>query len=493
MLADRLAEWVRTRGESVERVTETHLSVLAFSAQHTYKVKKAVAYGFVDLSTPELRTAVLDAELALNRRFSSDVYLARLALPPTPGEPPEPVLVLRRLPDAQRLATIARSGGGAECVAAVAARLASVHDASVRSAAINACATTSAMQHLWAQELDEVRRFVGSVLDADVATQVERDAAAYVAGRSALFDARIAAGRIVDGHGDLLADDVFCLPDGPRVLDCLEFSETLRCGDAVADAAFLAMDLEHLGRPDLAEMFLSEFRRRTDDGAPPSLVDHHIAYRAHVRAKVACLRVEQGDAQAAESARSHLVLAAAHLRRGRIRLVLVGGLPGTGKSTVAARLGERLGTVVLRSDVVRKELAGIAPDTRATSAVGTGLYSADRTDATYAALLQRAEGLLGLGHSVVLDATWASAALRHRAAAVAHATHSELVAVECRCPADLADARIAKRAATTHDPSDATAAVRRAMATTFDAWPDAIGIDTSSEVDLSALPDGVRP
>ena len=493
MLADRLAEWLQARGEPVDHVTETHLSVLVFTTTHTYKAKKPVAYGFVDLSTPALRSAVLDAELALNRRFSPDVYLERVDLPATAHEPAEPVLVMRRLSDDHRLTVIARHGGGTECVTRVAARLAAVHAASPRSHAIDAAATTEAMEHLWAQELAEVQRFVGSVLDSTLAAQIASDAAAYVAGRQELFDARIADHRIVDGHGDLLADDIFCLADGPRILDCLEFSDTLRWGDTIADAAFLAMDLERLGRPDLAAAFVDEFRSITHDDAPPSLLDHHIAYRAHVRAKVACLRVEQGDGSAASIAQEHLALAAAHLRRGRVALVLVGGLPGTGKSTVAARLGERDGTVVLRSDVVRKELAGLDPLASATSTIGTGLYRSEQTMATYASLLDRAAHHLRRGHTVVLDATWADTTQRAAAEQVASATHSTFVAIECRCPATVAERRIVERAAAHHDPSDATVDVYRAMRAAFTPWPEAIALDTSTTPDLATLPDFLVP
>ena len=106
---------------------------------------------------------------------------------------------------------------------------------------------------------------------------------------------RIAEGRAVDGHGDLLADDIFCLDDGPRILDCIEFDEALRLGDGLSDVAFLAMDLEHLGRPDLAQRFLDAYREATADVWPSSLEHHHVAYRAQVRAKVAAIRAAQGD------------------------------------------------------------------------------------------------------------------------------------------------------------------------------------------------------
>ena len=154
-----------------------------------------------------------------------------------------------------------------------------------------------------------------------------------------------------------------------------------------------------------------------------------------------------------------------------MRLALVGGLPGTGKTTVGGALADRFGAVLLSSDRLRKELAGLSPTQPAPAAYGEGLYTTERTDALYAQLLHRAGELLIRGESVVLDASWTHA--RHRAAAdeLARRTHSDLVHLECRVPADLAAARLADRGPTA---SDATAAIGRAMAAAADPWPDAV-------------------
>ena len=167
------------------------------------------------------------------------------------------------------------------------------------------------------------------------------------------------------------------------MLDCLEFDDALRFVDALDDVAFLAMDLERLGRPDLAEYFHDAYVEFSADPAPPSLWHHYLAYRAFVRVKVACLRHEQGAADAADAAAQHLRLCTAHLRTGSVRLALVGGLPGTGKSTVAGQLADLAGAVVLSSDRLRKELVGLSPTTSAAAAFGDGLYRPERTDEVY--------------------------------------------------------------------------------------------------------------
>ena len=163
-----------------------------------------------------------------------------------------------------------------------------------------------------------------------------------------------------------------------------------------------------------------------------------------------------------------------------MRLALVGGLPGTGKSTIAGALADRCGAVLLSSDRVRKELAGLDPTDSATAGFREGLYSTDHTEALYRHLLERADALLARGESVVVDASWTSS--RHRAAAGALAARlsSDLIALECRAPAEVAAQRIHSRGATA---SDATADIAVAMAAAADPWPDAVVVDTTATLD----------
>jgi predicted kinase len=295
----------------------------------------------------------------------------------------------------------------------------------------------------------------------------------YVDGRGPLLADRAANGCVVDGHGDLIAEDVFCLADGPRVLDCLEFDDRLRWVDVLDDVAFLAMDLEHLGAPGAAERFLSWYREFSAMPVVPSLQHHFIAYRAFVRSKVASIRAaQQGEHGAADGlANAFAKQALRHLHAGEVRMVLVGGAPGTGKSTLASALADRLGAVLLSSDHVRRELP-LAAGARYTDA---------GKDATYAAVLSRARASLEHGESVVLDATFGQTAWRRAAARVADTTASTPTAFECRAPAALAARRARHRLALGHDASEADAAVAVQLAGERDPWPQAVGVDTSGD------------
>ena len=471
-------------------VRETHVGVVFLVGDRAYKVKKPVTTGFLDFGTPGRRLAACRREVELNRRLAPDVYLgvssvSAPALPPWPGDPGAPaehVVVMRRMPDDRRLSTLVGTGAPvADHLRALARSVAAFHARAWRGPEVTAEGGRDALARRWAANVAQVRA-EGTALDPAVVDEVDLLATRFLAGREPLFADRCARGRVVDGHGDLIADDVFCLDDGPRALDCLEFDDRLRFVDGLDDAAFLAMDLERLGRPDLAELWFDAYTEFSADPAPPALRHHYVAYRAFVRAKVACVRHGQGAAEAAADAARHADLALAHLRAGAARLALVGGLPGTGKTTVAAALADRFGAVLLSSDPLRKELAGRSPTEPAAAPFGEGLYTAARTDAVYALLLDRAARLLARGESVVLDASWTAA--RHRAAAqdVARRSLGDLVPLRCRVPADVAERRMASRGSTA---SDATPAIARALSAATDPWPEAVDVATSGPVHAS--------
>ena len=458
-------------------VAETHSGVVVLSADRAHKVKKPVVTGFLDFSTPARRAAALERELVLNRRLAPDVYLGVVHLDDPLGGPPEPVLVMRRMPDELRLSTMVTRGVAVDAqLVALAHLVADFHGSARRGPEVDAEGGREALRQRWSDNVEQTR--VMGVLRAGVVDEVALLVARFLDGRGTLLAQRVAQGCIVDGHADLNADDVFCLPDGPRVLDCLDFDDRLRFVDRLDDVAFLAMDLEHLGRPGLAADFLRSYATASGvaGGAPTSLVHHYVAYRAFVRAKVECLQHTQGRDGAAAQAHRHADLALRHLRAGSVRLVLVGGLPGTGKSTVAAALAAELGAVVLASDELRVELRAAGEITGPGGTVDAGAYSATAKARVLTELLDRAGVQLELGRSVVLDASWTSAAGRARVAALGARTCSAVTELRCVAPAAAAAQRIRRRPP---GPSEATPEIAAAMARAAEPWPSAVELDTS--------------
>jgi aminoglycoside phosphotransferase family enzyme/predicted kinase len=462
-------------------VAETHSAVVFFVGDRAFKLKKPVDLGFLDFRELSARARACTREVELNRRLAPDVYLGVADVVGPDREVWDHLVVMRRMPDDRRLSTLVAGGANVDDGLRRLARLiAAFHARADRSADADRAAGRGALASRWAANTAGLLADGQGIVDLDDVLEVDALAARYLAGRGALFEQRIRDGRALDGHGDLLADDIFLLDDGPRVLDCIEFDDALRLGDALADVAFLAMDLERLGRGDLAERFLAAYREFADDTWPASLAHHHVAYRAQVRAKVGAIRAGQGAAPAADQARAMLALARRHLEAGAVRIVLVGGLPGTGKSTLATGLGEVLGATVLRSDEIRKELAAMPARQPAPAAFGEGMYRPEATAATYGEMLARAGLALGLGVSVVLDASWTAEPWRARARELAAAHRADLVELRCSADPGLAARRIRRRLAVGGDPSDATPEIAAQLAVAEDPWPAATALDTSA-------------
>ncbi|WP_250292632.1 AAA family ATPase [Frankia sp. CiP1_Cm_nod1] len=468
---------------------ETHSATLYFSGDRVYKVKKPLDLGFLDFRTRQAREAACRAEVELNRRLAPDVYLGVADIRDSAGTLVDHMVVMRRMPVNRRLSSMIAMGRRVDGqLRALARLLAAFHQRCPTSAEIAEAGSPATLEGLWRESLTGIAPFSGMLIDASVIDEIGRLAPRYLAGRAALLAGRQRAGWIRDGHGDLLADDIYCLDDGPRVLDCIEFDRRLRLGDVLGDVAFLAMDLERLGAADAAEKFLAWYGEFAGETHPPSLRHLYIAYRALVRAKVSCIRASQGVPEAARQARRLARIALSHLRRGRVRLVLIGGLPGTGKSTLAGKLADAEdGWVLLRSDIVRKELAGLPAGEHVPASLFEGPYDAQATDATYTELLRRAGHALERGENVVLDASWSTAGHRAAAASLAEQTSSELVELRCVTSPEVAAARIARRAAAGEDPSDATLAVHQAMAARAQPWPTASVIQTAVPISEALL------
>ncbi|MET7772762.1 AAA family ATPase [Nocardia sp. NPDC005366] len=464
-------------GSTPARIHETHTGIVTLCGERAFKVKKPIATDFLDFSTQELRERACARELELNRRIAPDVYLGIAHLVDPTSASSEPVLVMRRMPEDRRLSNLVNEPAwDSSRLSSLVHMLARFHDDARRGPDIDAEGTPAALRDRWLSLLRPLADQSAELVDRSRLARIEHLALRFLEGRAPLFAQRIADGEIVDGHGDLLSQDIFDLPDGFRVLDCLDFDDRLRFVDRLDDIAFLAMDLEFLGHPDLGAALLAEYRRTTGDSAPVALTDHFIAYRALVRAKVDLIRHSQGDDTALDRARRHLAITEQHVESAAIRLVLIGGLPGTGKSTAATELAAATGAVVLSSDHLRRELLANHEIAGDAGSFGTGLYSAASKSHVYRELRARARALLGSGRSVILDASWTDETERRHARELADAVSAELIALECVCPREIAEARIGARHNTD---SDATAEIAAAIAATGTSWPDAVRLDTA--------------
>jgi len=460
---------------------QTHLSHVFLTERRVYKLRKPVDLGFVDFTTRTERNADCAREIALNRRLAPDVYLGvaplrndgcayragAIADPARLDASAEHFVVMRRLADGRDALSLLEKGALSRAqIERVAVCVANFHERHRlgRPAPFAAADWFSrcvdpvedCLRTLFeASEDDEVRVQLAETAD------LVREFASHHLQR---FEARRLAGRAVDGHGDLHLQHIWFEADDadPVIIDCLEFSEKLRQIDAASELAFTAMDLRYRGRADLADCLLHTYARERDDFDLYGVVDYFIAYRALVRAKVAAIASvdpsidSRQRSRAAASVGRHLDLARDALaRRLPGALVLVAGVVGTGKSTVAAALADALGAVVVSSDRVRKQLAGLPPSTRIRASLDEGIYAPDAVERTYAALFERARPIVGSGRVAVLDATFSRRRHRAMAADLAAELGVRERIIEVRCAPEIARARLARRAAEGSGASDA--------------------------------------
>lgn len=459
-------------------VSETHISTVFFSADRAFKLLKPVRTSFLDQSTVELRLRAVDVEIALNRRMAPDVYLGSADVIEH-GELVDRMLVMRRLPSERRLTGLLdRNAEIGDCLRAIARRIAVFHAAEVPVPDAVDAAGRDAVAGNWRDNFTDLESLRGEVIPAQEFDSVRGLVEGYLAGRGPLFQARIDEGFVRDGHGDLTAQDIFCLDDGPRILDCLAFDRRLRVGDVLIDVAFLAMDLDRLAGVETSSAFLGWYGEFSNEHHPSSLVHHYIAYRAHVRAKVAAIRHRQGDATSTLLVQSYHKLCLHHLERANVMLTLVGGTPGTGKTTLSRALAAPLDAMVLGTDELRKDLAGRGHLVRELSLPDEGIYAPDMSERTYSELLHRASKLLEQGESVVLDASWNNARHRRAAAELALAKGADLVELECVLDPHIARERIAARLLLGTDPSDARPELVDELRRRHEPWPTATAVNT---------------
>jgi aminoglycoside phosphotransferase family enzyme/predicted kinase len=467
-------------GTSLQAV-ETHISSLFFTPDRVYKLLKPVRTGFLDHSDRTARIEATRIEYERNRRLAPDVYLGLGDLHEH-DELVDQIIIMRRLPADRSLTRLLATDERDSALRSVARAVAGFHARLEPVFDPVPLATPDGLAAFWQGNLDELAPVVGDLVASEQFEQVRTLAFDYLAHHAALLGQRRADGWVRDGHGDLIADDIFVLDDGPRILDCLAFDPDYRVGDVLADIAFLVMDVERIADRHASHRLMRWYHEFSGEHHPGSLAHHYVAYRAHVRAKIAAIRYRQGDIAAAALVHSHHAQALEHLLRARGTLVLVGGSPGTGKTTLANELGASLNWMVLDSDTVRKDLHGVNHHDHDVAA-HPELYSEAATDATYTELARRAGRLLDAGESVVLDATWTHRRHRRLAHEVAASQGARLIEFECQLDAPTARQRITARMTAQHTVSDATAAdVDRLRVR--DAWPGVVIVSTDADIDV---------
>jgi aminoglycoside phosphotransferase family enzyme/predicted kinase len=496
---------------SIERV-QTHISWVFLLKDDVFKVKRPVTLGFLDFGSIDRRKAACEAELRLNARLASGIYLGLVPVVQDangdhriggPGRIVDWAVHMKRLPEGQRADLVLRRGElGVPVVDAIATRIARFHaEATVDEAKTrygSATAVAACVEDNFSETASTLTRYVRP----EEADEIKRWQRSFVRDHARLFEARIAAGKVRDGHGDLRLEHVYLAGDpSPTIIDCIEFNDRFRYADVCSDVAFLSMDFAAHGRVDLAERLLARYARDASDFDLFALVDFYESYRAYVRGKVASLVAGdeslEGRARrkAEEDARRYFLLALSSNRRALLgpSVIAVGGVIASGKSTIADAVGARLGAPVVDADRTRKAMLGVGAHRAVHEPAWQGAYDPEFTEKVYAEVLRRARIVLGSGRPVVVDASFRSAAHRRAVCDLARASGAPFLFVECRVDRQVAMHRLEARS---RGPtvSDGRTAIFDAFAAEFEpvdelAAAEHLTLDTSQElaVTLSRL------
>jgi len=446
---------------------ETHGAIVFLAGDRAYKLKRAVRYPYMDYSTPELRRVMCERELAVNRRTAPDLYLEVCPIVRDSGHlrfgrdneeqaAIDWIVVMRRFAESDLLAQMLRRG---ELTLALMRRLAEeiaeFHD---KAEIVRARGGASGIAAVINENAALLRKLGGNMADRGKIERLNALSGNAFARVSGLLDRRQDEGRVRRCHGDLHLNNICMIGAQPVLFDAIEFNDDFACIDVLYDLAFPLMDLMHHRLDGCANALLNRYLEKTGDYEGLTALPLFLSCRAAIRAHVAVSRAremgEHGDTKTAEYQFSALLnLGIACLERHTPRLVAIGGVSGTGKSTLGYTLAPAIapapGAVVLRSDILRKRMAGVAE----TEQLRETAYTDEMHERVYAALAERATLILASGYSVITDAVYGET--RHRAAItrVAREASASFTGLWLEAPVTLLEQRIAARAG---DASDAT-------------------------------------
>lgn len=482
------------------RVVQTHISYVVLTGEIAYKLKKAVNLGFLDFSTLDRRRHFCDEELRLNRTFAPELYLEvvavfwdgeRVSLEPSPtSEVVDYAVKMRQFDDRDLLLRRFEDG---ELDAALMRRLgrkvAEVHRGtpSMRG---DDFGTHQSMVESVDVIKETVQPFVGREVSAPLWESLTGYLGSFLEHHAWLFDMRVKEGWIRECHGDLHLRNI-CIFEGEiELFDRIEFNDAFKNIDVMYDFAFLLMDLRYRGRGDLANAALNAYAEETGDYSGVILLPFYECVRALIRGEVALLLSADDSAgtstreTARDDAARYFEYAQGYATRGAGGIIVVCGVSGTGKSTFARALTERGDFIHIRSDAIRKHVAGIP-----LGETDESLYTEAHTMKTYGHLIELGVLLSERGNRVILDAQFARRGDRAKLLEKARAFDVPVRFVECDAPENVVRQRLDAREG---DVSDATAELVPMQRDAFEPFGNADGavhtrLDTTDSEATKAL------
>lgn len=489
-LADPATHW----GQAVQRI-DTHISTVFLAGERVIKVKKAVRLPFLDFSSLGAREEACRREVDLNRRTAPTLYrgVEPIIRRPDgsfaiggPGEVVDWAVVMGRFDQDSLLTKVAERGEmNRHMMLDLAEEVATFHN---DAQPFPDHGGPEAMVAIINGNEESFQRFYGSVFEQQRVAKMMQRSRALVKKHAERLQRRATSGKVRQCHGDLHLGNI-CLSQGkPLLFDCIEFNDTFAIIDVFYDLSFLLMDLDARGFRRQASIVLNGYLDLTGDYDAIPLLPLMLSMRAQIRAHVsAAIAEHQRDpAELHRAAEDYLTLAETYLTAPPPSMIAVGGLSGSGKSRCARAMAPRLpggvGAVVLRSDVLRKQIAGVHPTNR----LPAEAYTAEASQAVYRALSDRAQELLGEGQAVIVDAVFARPHERDTIEQTAQQADVPFAGLWLEASPEVAQSRITTRI---RNASDATPEVLKAQLT-YDlgplGWPRIDSSGAKSDTDAHA-------
>lgn len=449
---------------------ETHSSMVLTTGDYVYKIKKAVDFGFLDYSTVEKRKFHCEREIAFNKKLAEDIYLEVVPIygdseHPSfepQGEPFEYAVKMRQFPQHAILGQLLQDKKlTPTMIEQLAVTINQFHE---QAEIANNNTEYGNPEHIHRFAMDNFNETLPLLSDEQEIVQLKTLAnltqLCYDGIRDKLRQ-RKEQGWVRRCHGDMHLNNIVMIADRPIIFDCIEFNEDFIWTDVMGDLGFIIMDLDEHNKPELARLLLNSYLEQTDDYSALTVLPYFCAYRAMVRAKVDQLRLTQPGLSAADKRTIHkhyqqcLTLVKHYLEPRQPMLIIMNGLSGSGKSTVAQQIATRIGAVQIRSDVERKRLAGLSANADSQSGLYQDLYQPSVTDSVYQHLADLTQRIIAAGFSVVVDATFLRQELREIFIRLSSKLDVPLTIVQCKAPENVLRERVAQRKQDIDDASEA--------------------------------------
>lgn len=401
---------------------ETHVSWVILTGKYAYKIKKPIDFGFLDFSSLKKRKHFCEEELRLGQLFAPEIYLAVVPITGTIEHPQingdtgpilEYAIKMCEFSQDNLLSALLKQGKlSTSLIDKLGQLIAEFHKKTSIAPKNSRFGLPREVHAPTQQNFEQIIPLLSDPKDIAQIKKLEIWANEQFAEHKKLFKERKEKGFIRDCHGDLHLANIILYHGKLILFDRLEFNEDLRWTDIITDLAFLVMDLAGKKQPKLANQLINTYLQFTEDYEGLNLLAYYLSYRAVVRAKIALFRLNQKDLNNKEKLEiradyyNFINLAESYIKPKKPSLIIMHGLVGSGKSTIAKKIAIEYGAIQISSDIIRKKIFNLSLYEKSNSIPYGGIYTSESTDKTYNKLLNLAEIIIKAGVIVIIDATF---------------------------------------------------------------------------------------